>query len=74
MGETTITLDKVEKGFYSCRIMSQAENPQVRILAKTINKMLDNQQNVINNILKNLGEYTNYNYLGVVDIIGLNGE
>ena len=74
VGETTITLDKVEKGFYSCRIMSQAENPQVRILAKTINKMLDNQQNVINNILKNLGEYTNYNYLGVIDIKGLNGE
>ena len=74
VGETTITLDKVEKGFYSCRIMSQAENPQVRILAKTINRMLDNQQNVINNILKNLGEYTNYNYLGVIDIKGLNGE
>ena len=74
VGETTITLDKVEKGFYSCRIMSQAENPQVRILAKTINRMLDKQQEVINNILKVLGEYTNYNYLSVIPTKDINGE
>ena len=74
VGETTITLDKVQKGYYGCRIKSTASNPQVRILASTINKMLDNQQKVINDILKVLNEYTNYNYLSVIDTKGLEGE
>ena len=74
VGEATITLDKVERGYYTCRVKSQAANPQVKILAKTINRMLDNQQNVINNILKTLQEYTNYNYLGSIEIENLNGE
>ncbi len=74
VGEATITLDKVQKGFYSCRVHSKAENPQVNTLAKTINKMLDNQQNVINNILQILKEYTEYNYLNSIKIDGLNGE
>ncbi len=74
VGEAAITLDKVQKGFYSCRVHSVAENPQVNTLAKTINKMLDNQQNVINNILQILKEYTQYNYLNSIKIDGLNGE
>ncbi|MAC84822.1 MAG: chemotaxis protein [Arcobacter sp.] len=74
VGEATITLDKVEKGYYSCRVKSVAANPQVRILANTINKMLDNQQKVINDILKVLDEYTNYNYLSVINTKDLNGE
>ena len=74
VGEATITLDKVEKGYYGCRVLSLAENPQVRILAKTINRMLDNQQKVINSILKVLSEYTNYNYLSVISTKGINGE
>jgi methyl-accepting chemotaxis protein len=74
VGEATITLDKVQKGYYSCRVHSVAANPQVRILAKNINDMLDNQQKVINDILKVLDEYTNYNYLSVIDTKGLNGE
>jgi len=74
VGEATITLDKVQKGYYGCRVHSVAANPQVSILAKTINKMLDVQQKVINDILTILDEYTNYNYLGLIDIKGLNGE
>ena len=74
VGEATITLDKVQKGYYGCRVNSVAANPQVSILAKTINRMLDNQQKVINDILKVLTEYTNYNYLSVIDTQRLNGE
>ena len=36
--------------------------------------MLDNQQKVINSILKVLSEYTNYNYLSVISTKGINGE
>jgi methyl-accepting chemotaxis protein len=74
VGEATITLDKVERGYYSCRVNSIAANPQVQTLAKTINKMLDKQQEVISNILKVLDEYTNYNYLSVINIKDINGE
>ena len=74
VGEATITLDKVQKGYYGCRVNSVAANPQVRILAKTINNMLNNQQKVINDILKVLNEYTNYNYLSVIDTKGIEGE
>jgi methyl-accepting chemotaxis protein len=74
VGEATITLDKVQKGYYGCRVNSVAANPQVRILAKNINSMLDSQQRVINEILKVLNEYTNYNYLSVIDTTGIEGE
>ena len=74
VGEATITLDKMEKGYYGCRVNSVAANPQVRILAKNINRMLDTQQRVIDDILKVLNEYTNYNYLSVIDTNGLEGE
>ena len=74
VGEAVITLDKLEKGYYSCRVNSKAANPQVQTLAKTINKMLDTQQNVTNNILKVLNNYTNYNYMDVINISNLHGE
>ncbi|XOB63417.1 methyl-accepting chemotaxis protein [Campylobacterota bacterium DY0563] len=74
VGEAIITLDKVEQGIYSCRVKSNAANPQVSTLAKTINKMLDNQQLVIDSILKTLGEYTDYNYLNSIKLEGISGE
>ena len=74
VGEATITLDKMEKGYYSCRVNSKAANPQVQTLANTINKMLDNQQKVINSILETLKQYTAYNYKNTINIDGINGE
>jgi len=74
VGEAAITLDKLEKGHYSCRVKSVAANPQVQTLAKTINKMLDTQQKIINEILKVLNDYTNYNYMRKIEIENVNGE
>ena len=74
VGEATITLDKVQKGYYGCRVKSVAANPQVRILAKNINSMLENKKKIINEILRVLNEYTNYNYLSVIDIKEIEGE
>ena len=74
VGEATITLDKMEKGYYSCRVNSKAANPQVQTLANTINRMLDNQQKVINSILETLKQYTAYNYKNTINIDGINGE
>ncbi len=74
VGEAAITLDKVEKGYYSCRVRSVPSNPQVKTLALTINKMLDNQQKVINCILETLHQYTNYDYMQKIQINGVEGD
>jgi methyl-accepting chemotaxis protein len=74
VGEATITLDKLEKGFYSCRVNSKAANPQVSTLAKTINRMLEHQEAVIKKILQILKEYTEYNYVNFIDIKNIDGE
>ena len=74
VGEAAITLDKFEKGYYSCRVRSVAANPQVRTLAKTINKMLDTQEKINSDILKVLSEYTNYNYMNRISNDNIQGE
>ena len=74
VGEAAITLDKFEKGYYSCRVNSIAANPQVGTLAKTINKMLDTQQKINSDILNVLGEYTNYNYINIIKNDNIYGE
>ena len=74
VGEAAITLDKFEKGYYSCRVRSIAANPQVVTLSKTINKMLDTQEKINSDILKVLGEYTNYNYMNIINNENIYGE
>ena len=74
VGEATITLDKFQKGYYSCRVNSKAANPQVQTLAKTINKMLDTQQKINSDILKVLAQYSNYNYLNSINNNDIYGE
>ena len=74
VGEVALTLDKLERGFYSYRVKSVAANPQIRTLAKTINKMLDRQENVIEEILKVLNQYINYNYLNKIEIEKIDGD
>ena len=74
VGEATITLDKFEKGYYSCRVNSKAANPQVQTLAKTINRMLNTQQKINKDILKVLSEYSNYNYTNIINSQNIYGE
>jgi methyl-accepting chemotaxis protein len=74
VGEAAITLDKFEKGYYSCRVRSSAANPQVQTLAKTVNKMLDTQQKINSDILNVLAEYTNYNYMNKINNNDIQGE
>ena len=74
VGEASITLDKFEKGYYSCRVRSVAANPQVQTLAKTINKMLDTQQRINTEILRVLSEYSKYNYMDRINSDDIYGE
>jgi methyl-accepting chemotaxis protein len=63
VGEGILVLNKVQQGYYNCRVHAEASNPQIQTLANTINKMLDVQSIVMKDILKGLDTYAHYNYL-----------
>jgi len=63
VGEAILVLNKMQQGHYKCRVQTQASNSQIQTLANTINKMLDVQSKIMQDILSGLGEYSNYNYL-----------
>jgi methyl-accepting chemotaxis protein len=63
VGEAILVLDKMAQGHYKCRVQTQASNSQIQTLANTINKMLDVQSNIMQDILNGLEKYSHYNYL-----------
>jgi methyl-accepting chemotaxis protein len=63
VGEAILTLNKMQQGYYNCRVNSKASNSQIQTLANTINKMLDTQSDIMQDILQGLDKYANYNYL-----------
>jgi len=68
VGEAILVLNKMAQGHYNCRVHSQASNSQIQTLAKTINKMLDIQSNIMKDILNGLDKYSHYNYLDSIDL------
>ena len=63
VGEAILVLNKMQQGHYKCRVQTQASNSQIQTLANTINKMLDVQSKIMQDILNGLKQYANYNYL-----------
>ena len=74
VGEAILVLNKLQQGNLNNQVMATPENPQIRTFASTINKMLKNQEEVMNNILKELESYTNYNYLSKLSDQDMTGE
>ena len=74
VGEAILVLNKLEQGSYHNQVMSMPANPQIRTFAKTINKMLQNQEALMNNILDELNKYTNYDYLSKIENKDIHGE
>ena len=68
VGEAILTLNKVEQGQFNCRVKTEAANPQIYTLAKTINKMLEAQSKIMQDILSGLNKYTNYNYMDKIEL------
>ena len=68
VGEAILTLNKVEQGQFNCRVKTEASNPQIYTLAKTINKMLEAQSQIMQDILSGLNKYTNYNYMDKIEL------
>ena len=63
VGEAILVLNKMQQGHYKCRVQTQASNSQIQTLANTINKMLDVQSQIMQDILQGLKKYAEYNYL-----------
>ena len=66
VGEAILVLNKMQQGHYKCRVQTQASNSQIQTLANTINKMLDVQSKVMQDILAGLDKYAHYNYLDTI--------
>ncbi len=68
VGEAILTLNKIEQGYFNCRVQTQASNSQIQTLANTINKMLDTQSQIMRDILDGLEKYAHYNYLDKIEL------
>lgn len=73
-GEMVLLASKVASGDYSCRVMSGSDNPQMQVLAKTVNKMLDSIQDSIDKSNKALKEYESKNYDAKVAVGDIGGQ
>ena len=68
VGEAILTLDKMQKGHYKCRVHTQASNSQLQTLANTINNMLDVQSKLMDDMLSGLNKYTHYDYTQKIEV------
>ncbi len=69
--ETISVLAEFQQGDLSQRIKLSVENPALMQLKDVLNKMGDNFESSIGNILKVLDEYSNYNYMNQVPTNGI---
>jgi len=62
VGEAILTLNKMQQGYYNCRVQTNASNSQIQTLASTINSMLDVQSKIMRQILNGLSKYSQYDF------------
>jgi methyl-accepting chemotaxis protein len=68
LGEITLILNRVESGSFRCRIKSDTNNPMVKTLRNTINKMLDTVGENLDELQKTLQSYTDDDYTKTINI------
>ncbi|NVJ53139.1 MAG: methyl-accepting chemotaxis protein [Campylobacteraceae bacterium] len=68
LGEVVLTMDKVSRGTYQCRINSQSKNFMIKALRDTINKMLDTTESNMNELKTSLEKYANDDYREKINI------
>ena len=69
--ETIKVLGEFEQGDLRQRITTEVNNPALNELKDVLNHMGDNLEKNIDNILRVLTEFTNYNYMNKVDTTGV---
>jgi len=73
-GDMVLLASKVGSGYYDCRAGSTSQTPQIQVLAKTINKMLDSIEDSLLKCNKTLKEYGNKNYSAKINTDHLGGQ
>jgi methyl-accepting chemotaxis protein len=73
-GEMVLLASKVASGYYDCRAGSTSDTPQIKVLAKTINEMLDSIEDSLQKSNKTLKEYSSKNYNVKIDTSKLGGQ
>ncbi len=73
-GEMVLLASKVASGYYDCRAGSTSNTPEIKVLAKTINGMLDSIEDSLQKSNKTLKEYGNKNYNAKIDTGRLGGQ
>ena len=73
-GEMVLLASKVAAGDYNCRVGSKSNTPQIQVLSKTINKMLDSISGSIDKSNKVLSEYGKKNYDARIESSELTGQ
>ena len=70
-GEIMLVSEKLCDGITTDRIVTNSTNHKLNFIAKTINKLAQKYDDLINNVVKVLGDYASYNYTYDVKIDGL---
>lgn len=73
-GEMALLAEKVANGFYDCRVEATTDTAEVKVLAKTINHMLDSVEKNLKESNKALKEYKSKNYGAKIDTGSLGGQ
>ncbi|RXJ98267.1 chemotaxis protein [Arcobacter sp. CECT 8989] len=68
LGEVVLTMDKISRGTYKCRIHSESKNFMIKALRDTINTMLDTTEGNMNQLKSSLEKYANDDYREKIDI------
>lgn len=61
-GEMVLLTDKVAKGHYSCRIVSDSKTPHVHVLRNSLNQMLKVSEKNLDNAITTLQSFANGNF------------
>ena len=74
-GEIMLVSEKIENGLIGDKIYHcNTSNVKLNYIAKTINSLVDNLKNDINQILGILTQYCNYNYINQLNTNGVNND
>ncbi|AXH11167.1 chemotaxis protein [Halarcobacter bivalviorum] len=68
LGEVVLTMDKVSRGTYKCRIHSDSKNFMIKALKETINKMLDTTEENMKNVRSVVEKYADDDYTEKIEI------
>ena len=74
VGETVLLASKVSDGYMKYRLTSQGHSPQIKVLTKTINSMLDNLEKLVISSIENLNAYQNGDFTHRTDTTGTHGR